>query len=151
MKKTSGRKGFVFKPYESPNKTSFEKLFEVFQELITHTSGDLDEAMEWLDTLDKEYGISEEDYTMDDFLEELKKRGYIKEEIKPDGNSAMSITAKTERAIRKNALDKIFGKIKKTGSGNHGTKSNLGTLWIKYQLPKVLKMHKSTMALEIFI
>ncbi len=35
----------------------------------------------------------------------------------------MSITAKTERAIRKQALDQIFGKIKRSGQGNHKSKS----------------------------
>ena len=39
-------KGFVFKKYEEPNITPFEKLFEIFKELITHTSGDLDELRE---------------------------------------------------------------------------------------------------------
>ena len=46
--KISNRKGFVFKKYESPSKSPFETLFEVFKELITHTSGDFDEAIEWL-------------------------------------------------------------------------------------------------------
>ena len=40
------RKGFVFKTYESPFQSPFDKLFEVFKELITHTSGDFDEAIE---------------------------------------------------------------------------------------------------------
>ncbi|MFT7612331.1 MAG: Ca-activated chloride channel family protein, partial [Parvicellaceae bacterium] len=62
------------------------------------------------------------------FVEDLKKRGYIQDDLKPDGDKGgMSITAKTERAIRKNALDQIFGKLKKQGSGNHKTKhSGLG-------------------------
>ncbi len=122
MKKNkTSRKGFNFQPYEAPNQTNFEKLFDVFKEIITHTSGDLDEALEWLDTLDKEYKISEDDYSMDDFVEDLKKRGFIKDGIKPDGKGGMSITAKTERAIRKGALEQIFGKIKKKGAGSHKT------------------------------
>jgi len=122
MKKNkASRRGFKFQQYESPHQTNFEKLFDVFKELITHTSGDLDEALDWLETLDKEYKISDEDYTMDDFLEDLKKRGYIREEIKPDGKGGMAITAKTERAIRKGALEQIFGKIKKKGAGSHKT------------------------------
>ncbi|MEJ6797176.1 MAG: hypothetical protein QNK63_10730, partial [Flavobacteriales bacterium] len=84
-KNKKSRKGFKFQPYEVPNQSNFDKLFDVFKELITHTSGELDEAIEWLDTLDKEYKISDDDYSMDDFLEDLKKRGYIRDEIKPDG------------------------------------------------------------------
>ncbi|HAJ81254.1 MAG TPA: hypothetical protein DCO64_02320, partial [Zunongwangia profunda] len=51
-------KGFVFKKYEEPNITPFEKLFEIFKELITHTSGDLDEALDWLRQLDEEYQLT---------------------------------------------------------------------------------------------
>ena len=120
-KNKKSRKGFKFQPYELPNHSNFDKLFDVFKELITHTSGELDEAIEWLDTLDKEYKISDDDYSMDDFLEDLKKRGYIRDEIKPDGKGGMAITAKTERAIRKGALEQIFGKIKKKGAGAHKT------------------------------
>lgn len=117
------RKGFVFKSYEAPNQSPFEKLFEIFKELITHTSGDFDEAIDWLRELDREYELTTPDYTIDDFIEDLKKKGYLREEIDPDGNGSLSITAKTERAIRQQALDQIFGKIKRSGQGNHKSKS----------------------------
>ena len=117
------RKGFVFKSYEAPEQSPFEKLFEIFKELITYTSGDFDEAIDWLRQLDKEYSLTTDEYTIDDFIEDLKKKGYIKEEIDPDGNGGMSITAKTERAIRQQALEHIFGKIKRSGQGNHRSKS----------------------------
>src|SRR6056300_664739 len=106
--------GFRFTPYKAPNQTPFEGLFEIFKELITHTSGDFDEAIDWLRQLDKEYELTTADYTIDDFIEDLKQKGYIKEEIDPDGNGRMAITAKTERAIRQQALDHIFGKLKKS-------------------------------------
>ena len=115
------RKGFVFKNYEAPDQTPFETLFEIFKELITHTSGDFDEAMDWLKELDKEYDLTTPDYTLDDFVEDLKAKGYIREDIDPDGQGGMAITAKTERAIRQRALDQIFGKLRKSGSGNHRT------------------------------
>ncbi|MFD1096310.1 vWA domain-containing protein [Salegentibacter chungangensis] len=114
-------RGFVFKKYDEPHRTPFEKLFEVFKELITHTSGDLDEALDWLRQLDEEYKLTDEDYTIDDFVEDLKKKGYIREETDPDGKGGMAITAKTERAIRQQALNQIFGKLKKSTSGNHRT------------------------------
>jgi uncharacterized protein with von Willebrand factor type A (vWA) domain len=47
-----------------------------------------------------------------------------KEEILPDGQGQMAITAKTERALRKNAMDQIFGKIRKSGAGNHKSKKS---------------------------
>ena len=115
-------KGFYFKQYEAPFQSPFDKLFEVFKELITHTSGDFDEAIDWLRELDKEYKLTDSSYTIDDFIEDLKKKGYIREELKEDGSSGNGITAKTERAIRQQALDQIFGNLKRSGNGNHKTK-----------------------------
>jgi uncharacterized protein with von Willebrand factor type A (vWA) domain len=116
------RKGFYFKQYETPFQSAFDKLFEVFKELITHTSGDFDEAIDWLRELDKEYKLTDSSYTIDDFIKDLKNKGYIREELKEDGSSGTGITAKTERAIRQQALDQIFGNLKRSGNGNHKTK-----------------------------
>jgi uncharacterized protein with von Willebrand factor type A (vWA) domain len=74
--------------------------------------------------LDKEYSLTTPEYTMDDFIEDLKKKGYLREEIQPDGNGQLSITAKTERVLRKNAMDQIFGNIRKSGAGNHTSKKS---------------------------
>ncbi|MQP52413.1 MULTISPECIES: VWA domain-containing protein [unclassified Flavobacterium] len=116
-------KGFYFKQYEAPYQTPFDRLFGIFKELITHTSGDFDEAIDWLRELDVEYKLTDENYTIDDFIEDLKKKGYIQEEFKEDGSSGgIGITAKTERAIRQQALDQIFGNLKKATGGNHKTK-----------------------------
>ncbi len=113
--------GFVFKKYEAPEQSIFDTLLDIFKELITHTSGDVDEALDWLAELDSEYGIATPEYTLKDFEEDLKKKGYIREEIKPDGQGGKAITAKTERAIRQRALNQIFGKLRKSGVGNHKT------------------------------
>jgi len=127
------RKGFRFETYEAPEQSIFDKLFDIFQELITHTSGDFDEAIDWLRELDKEYELTTEDYTIEDFIEDLKAKGYIREEFKDggggdgqdgeegSGGGDISITAKMERIIRQRALDQIFGKLKRSGAGNHKT------------------------------
>ena len=131
------KRGFRFTTYEAPEVSPFEKLFEIFQELITHTSGDFDEAIEWLRQLDEEYELTDDEYTIDDFIEDLKQKGYIREEFEDgggemgdageegeDGNGSggtISITAKLEQMLRKRALDQIFGKLKRSGSGNHKT------------------------------
>ena len=121
MEKTF-KKGFLFKTYEAEFQTPFDKLFGIFKELITHTSGDFDEAIDWLGQLDVEYKLTDENYTIDDFIEDLKKKGYIREEFKDDGTSGKVITAKTERAIRQQALEQLFGDLKRSNSGNHKTK-----------------------------
>ncbi len=121
--KNDNKKGFYFKQFEAPFQTPFDKLFGIFKELITHTAGDFDEAIDWLRELDKEYKLTTPEYTIEDFIEDLKAKGYIREEFKDDGTSGgIGITAKTERAIRQSALDQIFGNLKKSGNGNHKTK-----------------------------
>src|SRR5690606_14470360 len=122
------RKGFVFTSYEEPDQSPFEKLFEIFKELITHTSGDFDEAIDWLRELDQEYQLTDDNYTIEDFIEDLKRKGYIRQELDPNGDGQSgdqanySITSKTEQLLRKHALEQIFGKLKKSGSGNHRSK-----------------------------
>ena len=120
-------KGFTISKHISKEVSNFDRIFDVFKDLLTHTSGDIDEAFKWLDTLDKEYNIFSNEYSLDDFEEELKKRGYIKEEIDPkEGKKGKDkgkniLTAKLESALREYALDQIFGKLKKSGIGNHQT------------------------------
>lgn len=122
MERNQNKSGFVFTKHTPEDQSPFERLFDVFQELITHTSGDFDEAMDWLKQLDEEYELTTEEYTLDDFVEELKAKGYIREEVKTDGKQGVSITEKTERVLRKRALEQIFGKLRKSGGGNHRTK-----------------------------
>jgi uncharacterized protein with von Willebrand factor type A (vWA) domain len=120
-------KGFTISKYISKEISNFDRVFDIFKDLLTHTSGDIDEAFKWLNTLDKEYNIFSDKYSLQDFEEELKKRGYIKEEINPDkgktgkGKGKNILTAKLESALREYALDQIFGKLKKSGIGNHHT------------------------------
>lgn len=113
--------GFLFTQYV-PDKafdSDFDRLLDLFTQMLTYTSGDVNEALSWLTELDKEHNLTSEDYGMGDFIEELKNKGFIK-----DGNGKggrMQITAKTERAIRQKSLEEIFGKLKKGNSGNHKT------------------------------
>lgn len=120
------RKGLVFKEFIREDQTPFEKLFDIWKEVIVHVSGDVDESFEWMETIDAEYKLTTPDYTLDDFRNELIEKGYIKQEKDPEENGGLSITAKTERSIRQSALEQIFGNLKKSGSGNHKTK-HLGT------------------------
>ena len=111
--------GFRFSPFSKGESSKFDELFKLFKQLITHTSGDVEEALDWLKQLDQEYQLTNSDYTLDDFVNDLKKKGYLRD--KNDGQGGMAITPKTEQAIRNNALEHIFGKLKKGGSGNHKT------------------------------
>ena len=125
MRKNTELSGFRFTKPKEDESSLFERLLDIFQELLTHTSGDFDEAVEWLRALDDEYKLTNEDYTIDDFIEELLKKGYIREEFGGDGDGegegsgGYRITDKTEQAIRRRALNQIFGKLKKSKAGNH--------------------------------
>ena len=116
------RDGLIFSTPNKEDKPIFDQLLDIFKELITHTSGDADEALNWMRQLDKEYKLTTEDYTMDDFIAELEEKGYINNN--DDDNKRFGITAKTEKAIRKHALDQIFGNLRKSGLGNHSTKKS---------------------------
>ncbi len=120
-------KGYRFKqfiPQKASEKADFDNLLKMFLELVTITSGDVAEALAWLTNLDKQYGLTSENYGIGDFIEDLKKKGYITEE---SGSGQISITAKGEQKIRKSALEEIFGKLKKSKKGNHRTsKTGMG-------------------------
>jgi Ca-activated chloride channel family protein len=112
--------GFHFSKYDPQenSKSPFDKLFNLFMELLQYTSGDGAEALNWLTQLDREHKFTDKEYGIGDFIEDLKKQGYL-EENNQDG--AYKITSKTEQTIRKRSLEEIFGKLKKSKSGNHRT------------------------------
>lgn len=97
----------------------FERLLKIFMDLLTYTSGDVAEALDWMNQLDRQYGLTDDEYGMGDFIEDLKKHGYIEDD--QVGNGTMVITAKSEQSIRQRALEEIFGKLKRSGRGNHRT------------------------------
>lgn len=113
-------KGFHFKGFD-PNeqqKTTFDKLADLFMQLLSYTNGDATEALNWLTQLDKKYQLTTEEYGIGDFIDELKEKGYL-DENKRTGE--FQITAKTEQGIRKRSLEEIFGKLKKSKTGDHTT------------------------------
>src|SRR5215216_5840615 len=113
-------RGFHFTKFD-PNadgKSKFQQLLDLFMLLLTYTNGDVSEALQWLNQLDREYGLTNDEYGIGDFLDELKDKGYVTE---AEDRSEIKITPKTEQGIRKRSLEEIFGKLKKTRTGNHQT------------------------------
>src|SRR5579871_3617388 len=104
--------GFHFDKYDprEHGKSKFEQLLDLFMQLLTYTNGDVGEAMQWMNQLDKEYDLTNDEYGMGDFIQDLKDKGYI-DENKQKGT--IEITPKTEQGIRKRSLEEIFGKLKK--------------------------------------
>lgn len=106
-----------FNPNDN-QKSPFEKLLDVFMQLITYTSGDAGEALSWLTELDKQYDLTSKDYGIGDFIEDLKEKGYLDDK---NPQREIKITPKTERGIRRRSLEEIFGKLKKSKQGQHKT------------------------------
>ncbi len=111
-------KGFKFSGFrpDEQGKTTFDTLLQLFLELLTYASGDVSEALQWLNQLDRQYELTSEEYGMGNFIEDLKAKGYIDEN---PTNGEVRITPKTEQGIRKKSLEEIFGKLKKSKQGNH--------------------------------
>lgn len=97
-------------------KSKFEQLLDIFTQLLSYTNGDVGEALNWMNQLDREYEMTNSEYGMGDFIEELKEKGYIDENRQ---TGEIKITPKTEQGIRRKSLEEIFGKLKKTKSGDH--------------------------------
>src|SRR5829696_5314741 len=119
-------KGFHFSGFD-PNaegKSKFDQLLDLFMQLLTYTNGDVSEALNWLNQLDRQYELTNEEYGMGDFIDDLKDKGYITDN---EERTEIKITPKTEQGIRKRSLEEIFGKLKKTKTGDHQTfKPGLG-------------------------
>lgn len=87
-------------------------------QLILITSGNVSEALQWMTEVDKQYNLTNDKYGMGDFIEDLKKNGYISEEG-PKGE--FKLKARSEQNLRQSALEEIFGRLKKGKGGEHKT------------------------------
>lgn len=107
-----------FIPEKNKEQSTFDNLLNIFLQLLVITSGDVNEALSWLTNLDREHGLSNPEYGIGDFIDDLKNKGYVDDKNEKE---EFKITAKSEQEIRKSALEEIFGKLKKSGKGNHRT------------------------------
>ena len=112
-----GHRFIHFDP-NAESKSKFEQILDIFTQLLTYTNGDATEALSWLNELDRQYKLTDSEYGMGDFIDDLKENGYINENPQ-DGS--FKITSKSEQTIRKKSLEEIFGKLKKSKQGNHQT------------------------------
>ncbi|MEO1653741.1 MAG: hypothetical protein AAFU64_09360, partial [Bacteroidota bacterium] len=113
-----GHRFTKYLPPQNKEGAKFDQLLNVFQQLLTITAGDVSEALHWLNNLDKQYNLTDDAYGMGDFIEDLKKKGYLEEN---EQSGELKMTAKSEISIRRSALEEVFGKLKRHRSGNHHT------------------------------
>jgi Ca-activated chloride channel homolog len=102
---------------QDDGKSKFEQLLNMFMQLLVYTSGDVSEALQWMNQLDRQYSLTDDEYGIGDFLRELQEKGYIDEE--QPNSEVFKLTAKSEQSIRRRSLEEIFGKLKKSKPGAH--------------------------------
>ncbi len=105
---------------KATTKSLYDRLLSIFQELLIASSGDINYSLSWLNDIDRKYKIFTDNYRFSDFIEDLIKNKLIQEN-KDQTGSYISNT-KLELAIRKNAFETLFGKLKKGKAGKHITK-----------------------------
>jgi Ca-activated chloride channel family protein len=116
--------GYRFSKYSPPpekSQSDFENLLKIFMQLILLTSGNVAEALQWLTEVDRQYKLTNPGYGIGDFIQDLKNNGYITDEG-PKGE--FKLNAKSEQKLRQSALEEIFGKLKKSKSGEHNTRQS---------------------------
>jgi Ca-activated chloride channel family protein len=103
-------------PESMTDEQRLESLMSLFSYLMIQTSGDVEEAFEFLRQIAEEYGLFDENMTMEDLINKLKEMGII-EEV----NNMPTLTTKGVQRIRQDALREIFTSLKKGGIGYHET------------------------------
>lgn len=93
---------------------TYDDLLNIFNDLVLQLSGDISEALKWMQRLNDRYGIFKQGMDFDDFLDKLKKDGIVRQDKK-----GLSLSAKGNQIIRKESLNKIFSSLKEGMQGNH--------------------------------
>ena len=89
-------------------------LRRLFNHLLLQSGGDVEEAMRWMRAL-QERGLIDPDIDLEAFFAKLTEENLIGE----DANGNLTLAAGGERQIRRDALDEIFGGLKKSAAGYH--------------------------------
>lgn len=109
-------------PWSKTDDKRLEELVSFFSYLLIQTNGDVEDAIQWLEELNIEYQIFDENYSFSEFIDELKKQGYIAEQ-----EGKFILTSKGTQRIRTDAFKKIFSGLKLDTNGFHQTnKSGTG-------------------------
>jgi uncharacterized protein with von Willebrand factor type A (vWA) domain len=100
----------------STDEQRLQQMVSLFSHLVVQTSGDVQEALDWLKQLAEEYGLFDETMSMDDLIDKLREMGIIEE-----AQSGIHLTNAGIQRIRQDALREIFTSLKKSGPGPHET------------------------------
>jgi uncharacterized protein with von Willebrand factor type A (vWA) domain len=94
-----------------------DDLMKLFRTLLGKSAGDVEQALDWLDQIAQKYGLWDENMNLERFKDMLKQEGQVSE--KEPGT--LTLTPKGAKALRVDALNKIFEGLKKGSPGDHRT------------------------------
>jgi uncharacterized protein with von Willebrand factor type A (vWA) domain len=104
-----------FDPALRDLKALLAKLLSIFNQLLLHTDGDVEEALRYLEEIGNRYGFFGGRFTIEDFKKFLERRSSIAR----DREGRLALTKKGERDIRTSSLDAIFGSLERDAQGEH--------------------------------
>jgi Ca-activated chloride channel homolog len=113
--------GHRFSKYLPPpeaQQSDFDRLLKIFMQLMLITSGNASEALQWLTEVDRQHKLTNPNYGIGDFIEDLKKKGFLTED---PATGELKMKPRAEQHMRQSALEEIFGKLKKSKGGDHKT------------------------------
>ncbi len=103
-------------PESSTDEQRLEQMVSLFSYLMIQSSGDVEEALDWLRQLAEEYGLFDEKLSMEDLIDKLREMGIIE-----DAKTGLQLTSKGVQRIRQDALREVFTSLKKAPGGAHET------------------------------
>jgi Ca-activated chloride channel homolog len=92
---------------------NFDELFKLFHKLLLQTNGDVNEALNWMTTLNNRYNFADD---LGGFIDQLKEQGLINEQ-----GDIYVLTGKGNQTIRKSSFNEIFSRLGKRSLGSHNT------------------------------
>ncbi|MBZ0268779.1 VWA domain-containing protein [bacterium] len=92
-------------------------LDRIFHHLLIVTDGDVEDALRMMEEMNGRFGFFDDEFSPDDFRDHLLDERLIDEDV----HGEASLTRRGERAIRRDALDRIFSRMKAGRPGDHRT------------------------------
>ncbi|MCC7491818.1 MAG: VWA domain-containing protein [Fimbriimonadaceae bacterium] len=100
----------------------FKGLLQLFNFLLLKTDGNVAQTIDWMRTLLRRgllqrLGLAETEAELEAFFAELRRQEYVRED--PSGSGELTLAARGERGLRRDALKLIFDGLQKGGVGDH--------------------------------
>jgi uncharacterized protein with von Willebrand factor type A (vWA) domain len=110
----------AYDPREASLRNLTDTLRRIFNELLLRTSGDVEEALRYLQHIAERNGLIDDQFSMDDFRELLERERTIAH----DRTGKLKLTPKGEQVIRSESLDAIFSSLRTDNAGEHRVPSS---------------------------